>query len=95
MAKHSSHILELARHGAQHRYAELKAELESLTRHFPELARGAVKSGRQAIKGAVSAVEHYAESKPKPRRKMSAAARKKIGDAQRRRWAKAKATKKN
>jgi hypothetical protein len=94
MAKHSSHILELARHGAQHRYAELKAELATLTRHFPELARGAVKSGRKAIKSAVSAVEHAVESKPKPKRKMSAAARKKIGDAQRKRWAKVKAAKK-
>jgi hypothetical protein len=42
----------------------------------------------------VSAVEHYVESKPKPRRKMSAAGRKKIGDAQRKRWAKQKAAKK-
>ena len=91
MAKHSSHILELARKGAQHRYEELKAELDSLARQFPGLARRAVRRGRKAIKGAVSAVQHAVESKPKPRRKLSAAARKKIGDAQRKRWAKVKA----
>jgi hypothetical protein len=92
--EHSSHILELARHGAQHRYAELKAELATLTRHFPELARRTVKKGHEAIKSAVSGVEHSVGSKPKPRRKMSASARKKIGDAQRKRWAKVKAAKK-
>jgi hypothetical protein len=58
MAKHSSHILELARRGAHHRYEELKAELETLARQFPGLARGAVKKGRKAVKGAVRAVEH-------------------------------------
>lgn len=86
--------LELARRGAQHRYAELKAELDSLIHHFPDLTRGAVKRGRGAITSAVSAVEHYAESKPKPKGRMSAAARKKIGDAQRKRWAKVRAAKK-
>jgi hypothetical protein len=94
MAKHSSHILELARRGAQHRYEELKAELETLARQFPGLARQGIKKGRKALKRAVGAVEHYVESKPKPRRKMSAAGRKKIGDAQRKRWAKQKAAKK-
>jgi hypothetical protein len=83
MAKHSSHILELARHGAQHRYAELKAEIATLTRHFPELARGAVKKGRKAVRNAVSAVE----SKPKPRRKMSAAARKAVSQRMKKYWA--------
>jgi hypothetical protein len=91
MAKHSSHILALARRGAQHRYDELKAELDTLVRHFPGLARRALRRGRKPIKGAVSAVDAYMESTPKPRRTLSAAARKKIGDAQRRRWAKQKA----
>ena len=94
MAKHSSHILELARRGAHHRYAELKAELDSLVRHFPELRRAVVKRGRKAIKDAAVAVQHAMEETPKPKRKMSAAARKKIGDAQRKRWAKVKAEKK-
>jgi len=37
MAKHSSHILEFARRGAQQRYDELVAEINSLVRHFPDL----------------------------------------------------------
>jgi hypothetical protein len=88
MAKHSSHILELAKRGAQHRYQELKAELDSLVQHFPSLRAGtreAVRRGRRAVKAAV------AELQPRKRRKMSAAARKAIGDAQRARWAKQKA----
>ena len=88
MAKHSSSILELARRGAQHRYQELKAELDSLVRHFPNLRTGTrevVRRGRRAVKAAV------AELQPRKRRKMSAAARKAIGDAQRARWAKQKA----
>jgi hypothetical protein len=32
MAKHSSHVLEMARKGAEHRYDELKAELASLVK---------------------------------------------------------------
>ena len=53
MAKHSSSILELARRGAQHRYQELKAELDSLVRHFPSLRSGTrevVRRGRRAVK---------------------------------------------
>jgi hypothetical protein len=38
MAKHSSHILEMARKGAEHRYEELKAEIATLVKHFPHLA---------------------------------------------------------
>jgi hypothetical protein len=38
MAKHSLHILELARKGAEHRYEELKTEIETLLKHFPHLS---------------------------------------------------------
>ena len=38
MAKHSSHILEMARKGAEHRYVELKAEIAQLLKHFPHLS---------------------------------------------------------
>jgi len=34
MPHHSSHFLELARKGAEHRYHELKAEIAALIRHF-------------------------------------------------------------
>ena len=39
MAKPPSHILELARKGAEHRYQELKAEIAALRKYFPELTR--------------------------------------------------------
>jgi hypothetical protein len=96
MAKHSSHILELARKGAEHKYQELKAELAQLTKSFPHLrgVKSTVSRGAAAIsrtgRAAVVAVggEEYL---PKPRRKMSAKARKAISDAQKKRWAAQKA----
>jgi hypothetical protein len=90
MAKHSNDILALARRGAQHRYQELMAELESLARQFPGLRTGArevVNRGRKAIRAAA------AELQPKKRRKMSARARKAISEAQKKRWAKQKSAK--
>ena|SRR5438067_1334066 len=37
MPKHSSHILELAKRGAEARYRDLVEELRSLTKSFPHL----------------------------------------------------------
>jgi antibiotic biosynthesis monooxygenase (ABM) superfamily enzyme len=91
MAKHSQSILDLARRGAQHRYEELKSEMESLVRQFPGLTaigRGVVRRGRRAAHAAV------AELQPRRRRRMSAAARKRISDAQKARWAKQKSAEK-
>jgi hypothetical protein len=88
MAKHSSNILQLARRGAQHRYDELVAEIDSLLQHFPDLRTGgrqAVRRGRRAVAAAAG------ELQPRKRRKMSAAARKAISDAQKARWARQKA----
>jgi hypothetical protein len=88
MAKHSASILELARRGAEHRYQELTSELNGLARQFPGLAaraRQMVRKGRRTVAAAL------AEPRPRKRRKLSAAARKAIGDAQRRRWAKQRA----
>ena len=82
MAKHSSHILELARKGADHKYQELKAEIASLEKHFPHL--GEPREGRGAKSAQVSASP--AEASPHP-------ARKKISDAQKARWAKQKGKK--
>ena len=98
MAKHSHGILELARRGAQHRYAELKTELDSLLRHFPDLETIGRK-GRQVSRSAATAIakggralmDTVTTEAPKQKRKMSAKARKAIGDAQRKRWAKQKA----
>jgi hypothetical protein len=92
MAKHSSHILELAKRGADARFRELLDELKMLTVSFPHL-RDAVdgedlpvnfilrRGGQKA--GTVQAA--------RTRRKMSAKARKAISNAQKARWAKAKA----
>jgi hypothetical protein len=93
MAKHSSHILELARRGAHHRYQELKAELDSLIHHFPDLARGVVKKGRKAIKSAEGEIAQAME-RSRVRRKMSAAARKAVSQRMKKYWAARRKTKK-
>jgi len=85
MAKHPTSILELAKKGAIHRYRELKAELAELVKIFPHLRYGSAVSPTMP-----DAVE---ESGVRRRRKMSRAARKKISDAQKARWAKQKGKK--
>ena len=82
MPRHSSHILEMARKGAEHRYTELKEEIVRLVKTFPHLA------GRGA--GAASTASSADES-PRKRRRMSAKARAAISAAQKARWAKQKA----
>jgi hypothetical protein len=110
MAKHSSHILEMAKKGAEHRYRELRAEIASLVEHFPHLAaslsgrrrKGGQPAGERASAAppstaptsapqASATTAEAAVARPRKRRKMSAAARKKISDAQKARWAKQKA----
>lgn len=96
MAKHSFHILDMARKGAEHRYEELKTEIAALVKHFPHLAgpKGgqvsraatALSKGGKAVMAAVTG-----QSTPKKRRKMSAKARAAISAAQKARWAKEKA----
>jgi hypothetical protein len=93
MPKHSSQILALARRGADHRYAELKAEIAALIKAFPHLStarHGGSHSGTSLID--VSAEPGALIDRPRrKRRRMSAAARRKISLAQKRRWAKQKA----
>jgi hypothetical protein len=91
MPRHSSHILELARRGAEHRYRELKTEMESLVRHFPHL-KGATAAGAERALSA--AHEGTPAKRPRRRRKLSAAARKAISLAQKKRWAAQKAAQK-
>lgn len=84
MAKHSSHILELAARGAKARYDELQAEIASLVRHFPNLRRRAgqvVRRGRKAVAAAAQ------ELTPRKRRKMSAQARKAVSARMKKYWA--------
>ena len=85
MAKYSHSILELAKQGATHRLQELKAEIARLVKVFPHLRYGSAVS--PAMPDAVE------EPKTRRRRTMSAAARKKISEAQKARWAKQKANK--
>ena len=92
MPKHSSQILELARRGADARYRELLDELNLLTLSFPHL-KDAFDKDALPVKFILRRGRDKAQA-PRKRRKMSAAARKAIGDAQRKRWAKVKATKK-
>jgi hypothetical protein len=89
MSRHPSNLLELAAHGAKHRYEELQAEMASLVRQFPSLRNGAaavVSRGREADRG----VTGNTDSAPR-RRTMSVAARRRISLAQKKRWAKQKA----
>jgi hypothetical protein len=81
--KHSSHIVKLASIGAAHRLKELRAEIASLLKVFPHLRYGS----------AVSPAVPDGVEERRPRRKLSAAARKKISDAQKRRWAAARSGK--
>jgi hypothetical protein len=94
MSKHPSHILALARKGAEHRYAELKAEIATLVKHFPGLAGRAAKAvSREAsalAAGGRAAIKELGS--PRKRRKVSAKARAAMSAAQKKRWAKVKAT---
>ncbi len=91
MAKYSSHILDMARKGAEHKYAELRAEIASLTKHFPHLTgrKGGI-VGRGTAAPSKGGTAETAELAPR-KRTMSAKARKAISDAQKKRWAKQKA----
>jgi hypothetical protein len=77
MPKYHSDILELARRGAEHRYQELKAQLDSLLKHFPHL--GMASTSRPA-----RPVETRTRRR---RRKMSAAQRKAISERMKKTWA--------
>jgi hypothetical protein len=90
MAKHSSHILDLAKRGARERLQELVDEIKLLTVTFPDLrdsfdpdelpTKFILKRGHDKVEGASSV-----------RRTISAKGRKAISDAQKARWAKQKA----
>jgi len=83
MARHSSHFLELARKGAEHRYQELKAELASLEKAFPGLA---ARAGR-TLGETVNAVENTVSTVARRARSMSAAQRKAVSARMKKYWA--------
>jgi hypothetical protein len=93
MPRHSSHILELARRGADARFRELLDELNFLSLSFPHLRDSFDRDDLPVTfilrRGRDKARELGATNKRK--RSMSASARKAIGDAQRKRWAAQKA----
>jgi hypothetical protein len=103
MAKTST-LHEYARIGAAGRLTELRAEVAEIHRMFPDLAGaaparkrpgrppGRPKKAQPAAPTATAEPKESAAPKRK-RRKMSAAARKAISDAQKKRWAKVKASK--
>jgi hypothetical protein len=84
MAKYSASILDLARRGAEHRYQELKAELNALVRQFPNVVKGGrevLRRGRRAVNAAA------AEMQPRKRKRMSPAARKAVSARMKKYWA--------
>jgi hypothetical protein len=84
MARHSSHILELARKGAEHRYEELKAEMAALVRHFPHLRDASTRREEVDLSAEPAATIDRPRRK---RRRMSAAARKAVSQRMRAYWA--------
>ena len=90
MAKHSSHILELARKGAQHRVEELQAEIAALRRDFPGLAERAGAAIGTAIGRTAADVKRTVTRG----RRMSAAARRAVSERMKKYWAARRAGKK-
>ena len=86
MAKSGIDLRRFAALGAYARIEQLQAEIDEIRAAFPRLRR--VPTGGPSSGGTTA---QTGEGKPRKRRKMSAAARKRIGDAQRKRWAKQKA----
>ena len=87
MAKHASHILEMARKGAEHRYEELQGELAALMKHFPHVAKRAGKRIVKAVSRGRAVVEAEAPKIRRRARKMSAAARKAVSERMKKYWA--------
>jgi hypothetical protein len=78
--------------GAEHRLLQIAEEAAAIFQAFPELRdRGFMADeSKSATTRRRGKTRSGAAAKPRPRRQLSAAGRKRIGDAQRRRWAKQK-----
>src|SRR5262252_9559997 len=83
MPRHSSHILELARKGAETRLQELRAEIAVLVKESPHLAEQA----GTAIGTAVGRTEAKVRRGVRRGRTMSAAARKAVSERMTKYWA--------
>jgi hypothetical protein len=76
VARHSSHILDLARKGAEHRFEELKAEIVALIKQFPHLSDLGRVSHRIDISAVPAAtIDATIDRKPRRRSRVSAARR--------------------
>ena len=95
MPRSSNQLREFAIIGARARVKELRDEIASIHRDFPELRTSGAGVASLSINepGQNEAVAQDSEVKPRRRRRMSAAARKKISDAQKKRWVKQRAAK--
>ena len=93
MAKQTADILKWARLGAASRLRELDEERHAILKAFPGLTSGSGRARRGVTARAVGARSGNGAPVARKRRKMSAAARKRISDAQKKRWAAQKAGK--
>ncbi len=73
------------------RAAALQEKIEGLQDELAQLLGGSSSKGSKASKSYAASESSVGEKPAKKKRVMSAAARKKIADAQRKRWAKQKA----
>ena len=95
MAKRVDDVRRWAVMGAEARLLQISEEAAAIYRAFPELRKGGGQAisgrgrgrGRGRAKAAAAAVEG-GTAQPRKKRRLSAAARKRISDAQKRRWAK-------
>lgn len=85
MPRPSSQVLALAKIGAEHRHRELRDELIALEKQFTHLRTSAARAQRSAPAAKPNAND--AGTPVRRRRRMSAAARKRISEAQKARWA--------
>ncbi|HVA22916.1 MAG TPA: hypothetical protein VMW62_00820 [Chloroflexota bacterium] len=83
MAKHSNHIMEFARRGAEARYHELQNEIAALIKSFPHLRSQKKRPGLAEL--ADRATETI--RKRRKRKAMSAAARKAVSARMKKYWA--------
>jgi antibiotic biosynthesis monooxygenase (ABM) superfamily enzyme len=92
MAKDTSHILEMARKGAEHRYEELKAEIAALIKTFPHLREG--KASIRKTAGVEQGQELAADAPSVQKRpRWSAAAKKAVSLRMKKYWATKRAAK--
>jgi hypothetical protein len=92
MAKHPSHILEMARKGAEHRREELKAEIAALIKTFPHLREGQASIRKTAgVKPGKELAPEVPSVQKRP--KWSAAAKKAVSLRMKKYWAAKRASK--